>query len=166
MAEETKGYQLWDMYNNKNIQSRDVLFDTTNVATLVQRAFGQTDEDVPIESAARELPAAEGADSLATESMRAVGVVEPVGRSTGAVGAEEPAQASNPAAGAKKRLRVGLVYTPPRREPRLHREAKKPKGYSDYQCFQAMLEHNTAQDILEHRVPTPQSLKDALSGPY
>ncbi|GMF58873.1 unnamed protein product [Phytophthora fragariaefolia] len=95
-----------------------------------------------------------------------MGAGEPEKGSTSAVGAEEPAQTSNPAVGVKKRRRTGLVETPPRRELRPRREAKKPKRYSDYQCFQAILEHNVAQDILEHKVPTPRSLKDALSGPY
>ncbi|GMF60967.1 unnamed protein product [Phytophthora fragariaefolia] len=166
MSEETKGYRLWDMYNNKHIQSQYVLFDTTNIATLVQRAFGGTDEALTIESAARELPAAEEADALATESTGAVGAGEPEKGSTSAVGAEEPAQTSNPAVGVKKRRRTGLVETPLRGELRPRREAKKPKRYSDCQCFQAMLEHNVTQDIQEQKVSTPRSLKDALSGPY
>ncbi|POM69384.1 LOW QUALITY PROTEIN: Integrase catalytic core protein [Phytophthora palmivora] len=51
-------------------------------------------------------------------------------------------------------------------EPRPRREAKKSKRYQDYQCIQAMLDKNVAQDILEHKVPTPRSLKQALSGPH
>jgi hypothetical protein len=43
ISENTKGYRLLDVYNNRHIISRDVLFDTTNVATLVQRAFGKTE---------------------------------------------------------------------------------------------------------------------------
>ncbi|KAJ8575576.1 hypothetical protein ON010_g3641 [Phytophthora cinnamomi] len=130
------------MYTNKHIQSRDVLFDTTNVATLVQRAFRQTDEAPTIESAARVSLAAEGADAFATEPTGAVGAEAPVEGSIGAVGAEEPAEASSPVAGVMKRRRAGLVDTPPRREARPCRKAKKPKRYSDYQWFQAMLEQN------------------------
>ncbi|KAE8994005.1 hypothetical protein PR001_g20514 [Phytophthora rubi] len=113
ISEETKGYRLWDMYNNKHIISRDVLFDTTNVANMVERAFGKTESALTIESAARESPAAEGAPTLANESTEAVGAetlanasAEAVGAETPAqestkpVGAEEPTEASNPAVGA------------------------------------------------------------------
>ncbi|POM76821.1 Integrase catalytic core protein [Phytophthora palmivora] len=65
--------------------------------------------------------------------------------STDAVGAESPIQAAAPVVGAKnKRRRAGIVR--------------------DYQRFQAMLDKNVAQDILEYKVPTPRSLKQALSG--
>ncbi|ETI53618.1 hypothetical protein F443_03469, partial [Phytophthora nicotianae P1569] len=42
----------------------------------------------------------------------------------------------------------------------------KPKRYQDYQRFQAMMDSTIARDILEHKVPTPRSLKEALSGPH
>ncbi|GMF59548.1 unnamed protein product [Phytophthora fragariaefolia] len=88
-------------------------FDTTNIATLVQQAFGKSDEALTIESATRELPAAEKDDALATESTGAVGSGEPEEGSTSAVGAEEPAQTRNPAVGAKKRRQIlGLSVLP------------------------------------------------------
>ncbi|GMF30796.1 unnamed protein product [Phytophthora fragariaefolia] len=140
MSEETKGYRLWDIYNNKHIQSRDVLFDRTNIATLVQRAFGETDEALTIESAARELPAAKEADALATESTEAVEAGELEEGPTSAVGAEEPTQTSNPAVGAMKRRQIiGLSVLPG---------------------------NVRAQRCARHSKPTPRSLKDALSGSY
>ncbi|POM60386.1 hypothetical protein PHPALM_30767 [Phytophthora palmivora] len=59
ISEDTKGYRLWDIYNNKHLMSRDMLFDTTNVAAMVKRSFGQTEEALTTESAAPEPPAAE-----------------------------------------------------------------------------------------------------------
>ncbi|OWY93053.1 Retrotransposon protein, partial [Phytophthora megakarya] len=98
ISDETKGYRLWDIYNNKHILSRDVLFDTTNVATMVKRAFGQTDQALTIESAARESPAAEEAKTP-TESTEVVGADPFAQASTDAVGAEEPKKVATPAVG-------------------------------------------------------------------
>ncbi|GMF16671.1 unnamed protein product [Phytophthora fragariaefolia] len=52
------------------------------------------------------------------------------------------------------------------RESMPRREIKKPKRYSDYQCFQAKLDKSIAKDILENRVPRPRSLEEALRDPH
>ncbi|RAW30052.1 hypothetical protein PC110_g13568 [Phytophthora cactorum] len=54
ISEEIKDYRLWDVYNNKHIISRDVLFDTTNVATIVQRALGSLEPADTTEFVVRE----------------------------------------------------------------------------------------------------------------
>ncbi|GMF32064.1 unnamed protein product [Phytophthora fragariaefolia] len=86
--------------------------------------------------------------------------------STVAVGAEVPALETTGAVGATSKRRRGLIEAIPNREPRPRRVIKKPKRYSDYQCFQAKMDESIAKDILENRVPTPRSLKEALRGPH
>ncbi|GMF23042.1 unnamed protein product [Phytophthora fragariaefolia] len=151
ISDETKGYRLWD----KHILSRDVLFDTNSVATIVKRAFDRHNVAATIEFAARESPAAERVE-----------VNTPATESTVAVGAEVPALETTGAVGATSKRRRGLIEAIPNREPRPRREIKKPKRYSDDQCFQAKMDKSIAKDILENRVPAPRSLKEALRGPH
>ncbi|POM81690.1 Transposon Polyprotein integrase [Phytophthora palmivora] len=94
ISEDTKGYRLWDTYNNKHLISRDVLFDTTNVAAMVKRAFGQTEEALTTESAARESPTAEEKNTPTGGSTEVVGADPLAQSSTDAVGAESPTQAA------------------------------------------------------------------------
>ncbi|OWY99102.1 Integrase, catalytic core protein [Phytophthora megakarya] len=116
ISDETKGYRLWDIYNNKHILSRDVLFDTNNHLARPTKLsqLNLPRESHPQKKKPKHLPR----------------------MSTDAVGAEEPNKAVTPAVGVKKRRRAELVEAPPIREPWSRREAKKPKRYQDYQCFQ------------------------------
>ncbi|OWY99180.1 hypothetical protein PHMEG_00029869 [Phytophthora megakarya] len=70
-----------------NILSRDVLFDTTNVATMVKGAFDNADQALTIESAVRELSAAEG-----TETPTEMGAEVSNTTATPAVGVEKRRQ--------------------------------------------------------------------------
>ncbi|GMG16291.1 unnamed protein product [Phytophthora fragariaefolia] len=125
MSEDTKGHRLWNIYNKKHMVSRDVLFDTIDVANMVRKAFRSSEPEDTSESAAREPPAE--INLPATESTGAVGATTLVTKSTGTVGAS-------------KRRRVGLVE-PPSWDPRPRRETKRPKRYQDYQCFKARMDN-------------------------
>ncbi|POM81630.1 LOW QUALITY PROTEIN: Retrovirus-related Pol Polyprotein [Phytophthora palmivora] len=105
MSEESKGHRLWDVYNNRLILFRDVLFDTTSVSNLVKRGFGQTEQALTTESAAREPPAAEETNTPTIESTEIVGADPLAQASIDAVETESPAQTATPAVGAKNKRR-------------------------------------------------------------
>ncbi|GMF45432.1 unnamed protein product [Phytophthora fragariaefolia] len=105
ISDEPKGYRLWDIYNNKHILSRDVLFYHG------QAGIRRHDAADTIESAARESPAAERveANTPATERTGAVGANTSATPSTVAVGAEVPHLEITGAVGAKLKRRRGLI---------------------------------------------------------
>ncbi|GMF59849.1 unnamed protein product [Phytophthora fragariaefolia] len=139
--EEYKAYRLLDVYNNKFIYSRHVMFDTEHSVEIVSRAFGQemTEE---------------------TETSR----------STSAVGDTIPPSISGPSTTNttrnKKRGLVETVGALDNKPKRPRRETKRPARFDDYKCYQPHLDKISQEETNHNKISIPRNLKEALSGPY
>ncbi|GMF57826.1 unnamed protein product [Phytophthora fragariaefolia] len=133
VSEEYKAYRLLDVYNNKFIYSRYVMFDTQHSVEIVSRAFGQemTEE---------------------TETSH----------STSASGDTIPPSISDPSTTNttrnKKRGLVETVGALDNKPKRPRRETKRPARFDDYKCYQAHLDKISQEETNHNKIPITRNL--------
>jgi len=101
ISEDTKGYRLLDVYNNRHFVARSVTFDTANCASIIKQSFG-TEPDKLTAEQKKEIESLDTVQTIDSEtSSRNAKPTE----SLETVGAKRPRTGLREIAGAKRRSR-------------------------------------------------------------
>jgi hypothetical protein len=137
VSDEYKGYRLLDVYNNRLIHSRHVMFETQHNAEVVLRAFGKT----ATSNDAVETPTQSVEDNLTRQ--------------------QSAHKLNNFKA---KRVLVEAMRAAAQPPKRPRGEANGPARFGDYKCFQTQVDKVNTEGKVQNKIPIPRNLREALRG--